>query len=200
MVLFKEAKALNDTALLEDCRQGDATAFDEIVRRYKDRLYHVLYRFLGNHEDALDVAQEAFVRAYHGVDGFKGEAKVFTWLYSIAANLARNRIRDRHRKGRDQGLSLDALEKDIPGRAQTVAVDAKTPRTVAQERELDSVLQRCLNELPEHYRTVFLLRTYENLSYEEIAQAVGCPPGTVKSRLNQARRLLQERLEALSVL
>jgi len=125
---------------------------------------------------------------------------VYTWLYSIAANLARNRLRDGSRKGRDKGTSLEALEAAAPGAIHGAAVANPNPRALAEAEELHEVLQQCLDELPDHYRMTFVLRTIEDLSYEEIAEVLGCPPGTVKSRLNQARQLLRKRLEELSVL
>jgi RNA polymerase sigma factor (sigma-70 family) len=90
---------------------GDPGAFDELVRRYKDRVYGVIYRFVGNHEDAMDLAQDVFVRAYQGLHAYRGHSQVYTWLYSIAANLSRNRLRDRTRKGRGRGTSLEAMEE-----------------------------------------------------------------------------------------
>jgi len=193
VVLLKEAKEHSDTALVAKCRQGESWAFDELVRRYKDRVYSIVYRFLGNREDALDVSQEVFVRAYRGIDGFRGQAKVYTWLYCIAANLARNRLRDSKRKGRDQGTSIEALGGSLPGKGHN-------PRQAAQAHELDDTLQHCLDELPEHYRTAFVLRTFEDMSYEEIAQTLTCPVGTVKSRINQARSMLRNRLQELALL
>ncbi len=200
VVLLKESRARSDSGLVEECRKGDVSAFDEVVRRYKDRIYHVVYRFLGNHEDALDVSQEVFVRAYRGIREFRGNAKLYTWLYSIAANLARNRLRDGSRKGRNRAMSLEALEAEAPGAAQNATATHHTPRTAASEKELEAILQQCLAELPDHCRMTFVLRTFEDLSYEEIAEAMGCPTGTVKSRLNQARRMLRDRLRELAVL
>ncbi len=198
MVLLKEARVQEDVDLVALCQAGDATAFDEIVRRYKDRIYSLLYRFLGNHEDALDVAQEVFVRAYQGIGGFAGHAKVYTWLYAIAANLARNRLRDQGRKGRNRGASLEALQQDAPGAIG--AAPESSPRAVAERRELEAALAACLEALPEVYRLAFVLRTFEGLSYEEIAVSGNCPRGTVKSRLNQARHLLGECLKSRGVL
>ncbi len=203
MVLLREAKAHSDAGLVEECREGDSSAFDELVRRYKDRIYNVAYRFLGSHEDALDVSQEVFVRAYRGVAQFRGQAQVYTWLYSIAANLSRNWVRDRGRKGRNQGVSFDALtdpEVDRSARPSVARAPHPTPREAAEGRELDEVLQQCLRELPEHYRMAFVLRTFDDLSYDEIADALGCPSGTVKSRINQARKMLRDRLADLAVL
>lgn len=199
MVLLREARAHSDDGLVEECRKGDSSAFDELVRRYKDRVYNVVYRFVGNREDALDVSQEVFVRAYRGIEGFRGNAKVYTWLYSIAANLARNRLRDSGRMGRNMGTSLDALNEAAPGLADSMGHQT-TPRDNAISGETQTLLQQCLGELPEHYRVAFVLRTVEDLSYEEIAEVMGCPIGTVKSRLNQARQMLRERLKELAVI
>ncbi len=199
VVLLREARAHSDAGLVDECRKGDSSAFDELVRRYKDRVYCVVYRFLGNREDALDVSQEVFVRAYRGIDSFRGTAQVYTWLYSIAANLARNRLRDGSRMGRNKATSLELLNETSPGMAD--ATDSQTsPRDSAIAGETQALLQQCLGELPEHYRLAFVLRTFEDLSYEEIAEVMGCPVGTVKSRLNQARQMLRDRLKEHAVL
>lgn len=187
-----------DAALVIAFRDGDSAAFALLMHRYKDRVYNVLYRLLGNHEDAQDVVQEVFVRAYGGLNEFRGEARVYTWLYSIALNLARNRVRDLGRKGRDRGVSLDALAEEAPGAAQTASA-CDTPRHAAQRRELDDALEACLGGLPEPYRAAFVLRVVDGMNYEEIAEALECPKGTVKSRLNQARGLLRACLEQRGV-
>jgi len=194
VVLLRIAKGQSDAHLVAQCRSGDGTAFDELVRRYKDRVYTVAYRFLGNREDALDVAQEVFVRAYDGIGEFRGASGVYTWLYTIASNLSRNWLRDGGRKGRNMAVPLEAAEWREPDAA------APDPRASAQRRELDETLQRCLDELPEACRMAFVLRVFENLSYDEIATAMACPEGTVKSRINQARRVLRERLRELAVI
>ena len=191
MVLLKESSSPTDAGLVEEFRRGDGAAFDELVRRYKDRLYNVVYRYLGNHEDARDVVQEVFIRAHSGLHAFKGQSMVCTWLHSIAANLARNRVRDLSRRGRNKGLSLEALQERAAGRRQ-FAADGESPSGAAQRRELEEALTHCLEDLPDSYRMAFILRTFDNLSYGDIAEAVGCPAGTVKSRLNQARRRLRD--------
>ena len=180
--------------------RGDADAFDELVRRYKDRVYHVIYRFVGNHEDAMDLAQEVFVRAYQGLSAFRGQAQVYTWLFSIAANVARNRLRDRGRKGRDQGISLDGLAEDAPGIATAHASTQTNPRDAASTQELNAALEDCLAALPEGFRLAFCLRTFDGMRSEEIAETLGCPPGTVKSRLNEARKRLHACVQGKGVL
>jgi len=198
VVLVNEERDI-DQLLVEQCQGGDMAAFDDLVLRYKDRIYNVVYRFVGHHEDAQDVVQEVFMRAYRGIQDFQGRSQVYTWLYSIAGNLARNALRDGGRKGRDLGLSLNRLEEDAPAVAQhAMRVDA-TPDRIAEQHELNEVLQECILLLPEHYRMVFVLRTFDQLSYDEIAEALGCPRGTVKSRLNQARVLLRDALRKRSV-
>ncbi len=195
-----EARQWSDEALVAACRSGESAAFDELVRRYKNRVYNAVYRFVGNHEDALDISQEVFVRAYRGIADFRSDAKVYTWFYRIAVNLARNRLRDGSRRGRDKGTSLDGLIESAPAVASAATANGRTPRDAAEKSELETMLKQCLEELPEHYRTVFVLRTFEELSYEDIAATLECPVGTVRSRLNQARARLRRRLETLALL
>ena len=197
MVLLREAKTFSDVNLVQECQAGDPSAFDEIVRRYKNRIYTVIYRFLGDREDSLDVTQEAFIRAYNAIQKFQGTAHVYTWLYRIAANLARNHLRDGSRKGRDKATSLEAME---PSMAQYTTRTDTTPRTMAEGHELEAQLQQCLNDLPENCRIAFVLRTFDDLSYDEIADVLGCPPGTVKSRIHQARTLLRDRLRDMTLI
>jgi RNA polymerase sigma-70 factor (ECF subfamily) len=187
------AKEQDDGSLVAQCRGGDPTSFDELVRRYKDRVYTVVYRYLGHREDALDVSQEVFVRAYRGIDEFRGTASFSTWLFSIASNLSRNRLRDSSRRGRDKALPLEAATASGK-RAET------SPRSDAERHELDSALQRCLCDLPEMCRMAFVLRVQEGMSYQEIAEAMQCPEGTVKSRISQARSLLRERLREMEMI
>lgn len=194
-VLLKEAREEADARLVESSLRGDPGAFDELVRRYKDRVYGVIYRFVGNHEDAMDLAQEVFVRAYQGLHAYRGHSQVYTWLYSIAANLSRNRLRDRTRKGRSRATSLEALEEAGAG----MAAPGAGPREAAAKRELEAALEDCLADLPELYRFAFCLKTFDGMGYEEIALTVGCPPGTVKSRLNEARKRLHACLHGKGV-
>ncbi len=200
MELIKETDPYSDTALVEDCRSGNPAAFDEFVRRYKDRVYHVVYRFLGNHEDAQDVSQEVFLRAYQGLRQFEGRSKVYTWLYSIAGNLARNRLRDSGRKGRDKVLRFDEARTESHDATGAWASRAATPEESARGRELDEAMQEALLTLSEPFRLVFVLRTFDRLNYDEIAEIAGCPKGTVKSRLNHARTQLHAQLKARQLL
>jgi RNA polymerase sigma-70 factor (ECF subfamily) len=193
--LTKDTDPYSDSALIEDCRQGNPAAFDEFVRRFKDRVYRVVYRFVGNHEDAQDVAQEVFIRAYQGMSGFQGRAQAATWLHSIAANLARNRLRDRGRRGRDKVVRLDEARAQREDAAGEWSSAQPNPEEAARGQELERAMQEILSTLPEHYRLVFVLRTFDQLNYDEIAEVAGCPRGTVKSRLNHARKQLYGKLK-----
>lgn len=191
---------MSDRELVAHCRRGDSSAFNVIVNRYNKRLYNVVLRYVGNREDALDLCQEALMRAYRSLDTYRGDAQVYTWLYSIAVNLARNKLRDGSRKGRNKGASLDALQENAPAAASAAAASARNPGTEAMEHEMEEALQQCLDELPEHYRLPFVLRTFDDLAYDEIAKVMDCPAGTVKSRLSQARKLVRERLRERAIL
>lgn len=199
-MLVTEVERDPDAALVDAFQQGDAGAFDRLVRIYKDRVFAAAYRLMGNAHDAEEVAQEVFIRVYRGLGSFRGESRFKTWLYTILTNTARNKIRDGQRKGRDKGTSLEALREEAPGVLKGRDSTGATPADAARARETEQALQACLNELPEHYRSVFVLRIYEDMSYDEIAETVGCPKGTVKSRLNQARSMLHRRLQELGVM
>lgn len=200
MEVLEATRKSSDAELVEACLNGEEKAFDELLRRYKDRVYNVVYRYLGHREDSMDAALEVFVRAYRNLDTYQGHAQVYTWLYSIAANVCRNRLRDRSRKGRDMGVSYEALSEEAPAVAQEATASNLNPSHLAQKRELDEGLRLCLDGLPETYRMAFVLRTFDQLSYTDIAASVDCPEGTVKSRLNQARKLLKECLNRRGLL
>lgn len=199
-MLRNNRHAVSDERLLELSQQGDVSAFEELVRRYKDRIFNTVYRIIGQLEDAHEVALDVFVKAYRHLDAFRGEAHIYTWLYRIAVNLAKNRLRDGARMGRNLGVSLENMKEDPASIASSGKQSTNSPRARAEVKELEEALQSCLNELPDELRTVFVLRVFEDLSYKEISQIMDCPEGTVKSRLNQARSLLRRRLTELSVL
>lgn len=198
MQLLTQAYNDPDAQLVECVKRGDDDAFRQLMTRYKDRIYTVAYRLVGNHEDALDLAQETFVRAYRNIDGFREEARVYTWLQAIAVNLARNRLRDQSRKGRSLGRSLEALQAT---RGDSVAVaHGASPSERLAGVELQDVLEACLAALPENFRLAFVLRVFDDLKYDAIAEVSGVPRGTVKSRLNKAREHLRSCLQARGVL
>ncbi len=191
---------LSDIDLVEQTIRGDDMAFDEIVKRYQNKVYNIVYRILGRQEDAREIALETFINAYRNLHVFRKESSFYTWLFRIAINQAKNRLRDLSRRGRNLNVSLNDCGDETLFRTNNSFASSPSPRAVAQTHELEEMLQNCLDELPEPLRTVFVLRVYEDLSYDEISKIVDCPEGTVKSRLYQARGLLRKRLSELSIL
>jgi RNA polymerase sigma-70 factor (ECF subfamily) len=184
--------ALDDSALVTQCQEGDLAAFDALVLRHQQEVFAVALRMLGDRDEAEDVAQDAFVRAYQGIRSFRREAKLSTWLVSITMNLCRNRRRWWARRRRLIAGSLDdPVEREEGTRAQTIADPSPTPADTAQRREQQRQLLAALQLLSEGERMVIVLRDIQGRSYEEIAEILRCRVGTVKSRLNRARLQLR---------
>jgi RNA polymerase sigma-70 factor (ECF subfamily) len=182
-VVYSEA---TDRELVAQCQAGEEAAFDELVRRHRARAFHIAYPLLANHEDATEVAQDAFVRVYRNIGEFRGDAEFTTWLYQIVVNLARNKRRWWKRRGRQATVSLD---DPIEGQ---VAAAADAPDVAAAKAEFVRTLSTKMAELPEKFREVLLLRNVEGMSYEQIAVMLNCSVGTVKSRIARARDQLRE--------
>ncbi len=182
--------------LVRRAKQGDRMAFDELMEKYQREVITVAFRMLGQYEDSLEVAQEAFFRAYRGLSRFREEAAFRTWLYQIVLNLCRHRRRwyARHRVG--QTISLDApLEAEgSDTMADRVADPSVGPREEATRREIQETIRRALEQLPVPFKTILVLRDIEGLSYEEISAICKEPVGTVKSRLHRARAMLRAKL------
>jgi len=178
----------SDEELVEACQTGEASAFDVLVARWEDKIRGATYRFLGSEEEARDVAQEAFLKAYRALGGFKREARFSSWLYQIATNLCRDRLRRRRTRAT---VSLEELEETGP-----VISD---PRPGAHEKLLQSdlgrVVRRAVDALPEEQREVVILKEYQGLTFLEIAQALDVPLSTVKTRLYRGLGQLRLRLE-----
>jgi RNA polymerase sigma-70 factor (ECF subfamily) len=166
-------------------RAGDRAAFEELVRSHQHRVYAVALRMLGNAAEAQDVAQEAFLRAHRGLAEFRGEARLSTWLYAIASRLCLNRLAGSERRLTRHGEdTLTRLPDGRPG-----------PDQALERGELEEALHRAIGELADERRIVVVLRDVEGLAYEEIAEALELPVGTVRSRLHRARLDLKEKLE-----
>lgn len=179
--------------LLEAFRRGEPGAFDAIVRAHQDRIYAFCARMLSDREEALDVAQEAFLSAYRNLSGFRGEAALSTWLLKIAANRCLNRIRQRSaRAAREMRFPEPDDPRDPP--FQPPGRDEDRPDRIAENREMGKVLERALERIDEDSRTLVLLADVEGLSYDEIAEVAGIPLGTVKSKLHRARLALRKML------
>lgn len=184
---------LEDRQLIERCRSGDREAFDELVRRYEKQAYNLAYRLSGNYDDASDVVVEAFVRVFQGLHTFRGEANFGTWLHRVVVNTFLD-MRKRS-KGR-QNVSLEEqLELDGDTFTRRIEDTSPGPEELVEKEEREEVLQRAIAQLPPERRILIVLYHFENLSYEEIAQMLNLPVGTVKSRLNRARLALREILQ-----
>ncbi|MGO0123382.1 RNA polymerase sigma factor [Desulfothermobacter acidiphilus] len=182
--------------LLERARQGNEEAFGALVLRYQDRIYGLCYRLTGNQEDAEDLAQEVFVRAYRSLRKFRAEADFGTYLHRIAVNLFLNQRRKNH----CQFLSLDNPVSTPDGELSWQVADNNQnhPQDELERQELALLVRRALNSISREHRAVLVLREMEEMSYEEMAAVLKLAPGTVKSRLNRARAALQKALLKLS--
>lgn len=177
--------------LLESFRRGEEAAFEELFSKYREAVYAVAWKVLGDREEALDVVQDAFLRAWRGAADFRAESGFYAWLRRIALNLAIDRVRAR--RGENSPLEEETLaaERHAPGAARLAEED---PAGRAAGSELGEALERELAELGPEHRTVLVLHAAEGLSYKEIAEEMNCPIGTVMSRLHYARRLLAGKL------
>jgi len=180
----------DDQQLIQQCLSGNTEAFGELVIRYQDRLYNSLMLMVGSPDDARDLAQEAFVHAFRKLDSFRGDAAFYTWLFRIAVNAA---ISFRRRAARQKSASLDTL-KEAAGAEPTDQNDDASPSRQIETQETQQVVRRALGELSEEFRTALVLTEIEGMSYEEAAAAVGCPIGTIRSRIHRARNELREKL------
>ncbi len=173
-------------------QQGDMVAYDQLVAAYQGRIYGLLYNMTSNKEDAEDLLQEVFLKAYRALPKFRGKSSFYTWIYRIAVNRAINFVKKRKRR---QALSLDDLDMGIdrdPALVQMSSSD--TPDRDIRMKELQEKLNKALQTLSENHRTVVVLHDIQGLPHHEIGRIMGCSPGTVRSRLFYARQQLQAQL------
>lgn len=183
--------------LVRKAQAGDVRAFEELVVLYQDKVYNLSYYLAGNHADAQDLAQEVFVKAYTGLKGFRLDADLGTWLHRITVNVWLNL---RRRQKNSPAISLDdpvQTEEGEVTRTMAVLDPAGDPVEALEGKELREKVQKALLSLPEEFRTVLVLREIEDYSYDDIAEMMQCSLGTVKSRLNRARRALKEKIMSL---
>jgi RNA polymerase sigma-70 factor (ECF subfamily) len=183
-----------DRELVQRVQKGDKNAFDVLVRRYQYKIIKLISRYVSDPSEALDVSQEAFLKAYRALPGFRGDSAFYTWLYRIAINTAKNYLVAQGR--RPPGSDIDAQEAEQYD-GQSHLKEYETPERVLLKDEIEETVFRAIEELPEDLRTAITLREFEGMSYEEIAQAMGCPIGTVRSRIFRAREAIDNKLRPL---
>lgn len=183
-----------DMMLVERALDGDLAAFEQLVARYQNKLVGFAARMLGDQEEAEDVAQEAFVKAYRALDSFRGQAQFSTWLYRIATNLCIDRVRAKKRRPQ-QAYSLDEpLDKEDDAGGRELPDTTFEPSQSAERDELRQTVRATMAEMPDKMRQVLVMCDMQGMPYEQIAQVLDCPIGTVKSRLFHARADLARRL------
>ncbi len=189
--------SLLERLLIRRLQQRDEVAFSEVVRLYQHKVYNLLFRMIGNHEEAEDLAQEVFVTVFKSIETYRGEAKLSTWILRIAANHAKNRIKylsRRRTSGQELRDGTDATEMADEGKAPAQSHVA-TPDAIFEAAETERIMQAAIAQLDEEQRLLVVLRDVEELSYEEIVEITALPEGTVKSRLHRARMALKDLLE-----
>ncbi|MCB1718948.1 MAG: RNA polymerase sigma factor RpoE [Candidatus Competibacteraceae bacterium] len=183
-----------DRELVERVQQGDKKAFDVLVLRYQFKIIKLISRYVHDPNEALDIAQEAFLKAYRALPGFRGESAFYTWLYRIAINTAKNYLVAQGR--RPPGSDIDAQEAEqFDG--QSLLKEYETPERLLLKDEIEATVFQAIEDLPDDLRTAITLREFEGMSYEEIAQTMGCPIGTVRSRIFRAREAIDKKLRPL---
>ena len=183
-----------DQVLVERAQRGDGRAFDLLVLKYQQRVAALIGRYLRDSTEVMDVTQEAFLKAYRALPGFRGESAFYTWIYRIAINTVKNHMVAQGRRPPGEDVEAEVAEQmDMGGRLREQA----TPERELLTDEIAEHVQAALDGLPEDLRTAIVLRELEGMSYEEIATAMSCPIGTVRSRIFRAREAIDKRLRPL---
>jgi len=183
-----------DKELVARVKAGDRQAFNVLVQKYQHKLVKLIQRYVHDPTEALDVSQEAFIKAYRALPNFRGDSSFYTWLYRIGINTAKNYLVAQGRRPPDSDIDAqDAERYDIESRLK----DHETPESLAERDEIQRTVFQAIEDLPEDLRTAITLREIEGLSYEEIAQTMECPIGTVRSRIFRAREFIDRRLQPM---
>jgi RNA polymerase sigma-70 factor (ECF subfamily) len=183
-----------DQELVERVKRGDKKAFDLLVLKYQHKIVKLVSRYIYDQDEVLDVAQDAFIKAYRALPRFRGDSAFYTWLYRIAINTAKNYLVSQGRRPPESDIDAEEAEQYEVGASLR---DIGSPERVALKDEIESVVYKAIDNLPEDLRTAITLREMEGLSYEEIATAMDCPVGTVRSRIFRAREAIDKKLAPL---
>ena len=184
----------SDRELVERVQRGEQRAFDLLMLKYQHRIAKLIARYVQDPAEVLDVAQEAFLKAYRAIPRFRGDSAFYTWMYRIAINTAKNHLAAQARRPRDSGVDVSDAEQ-FDGVAELK--ESATPEGLALTEEIQQTVAAAIEALPEDLRVAISLRELEGFSYEDIAQAMECPIGTVRSRIFRAREAINARLEPL---
>ncbi len=183
-----------DKELVKRVQKGDKGAFDLLVLKYEHKIVNLVMRYVRDPEQALDITQEAFIKAYRALPRFRGDSAFYTWLYRIAVNTAKNYLAAQRRRPTD--VELDLQDPEQYG-LHAKLKETDTPESVSLSRELQQMLERAIDSLPDDLRTAIILRELDGMSYEEIAQTMDCPVGTVRSRIFRARDAISKKVGTL---
>lgn len=183
-----------DQVLVERVQHGDKSAFDILVRKYQHRIIKLIMRYVSDPSEAMDVAQEAFIKAYRAMPKFRGDSAFYTWMYRIAINTAKNHLVSMGR--RPPGSDIDAAEAENYS-ADNGLSHHESPERLLLRDEIEKVVFDTIESLPDELKTAITLRELEGMSYEEIAEVMGCPIGTVRSRIFRAREAIDNKLKPL---
>jgi len=189
---------IEDKEIIEKFLKGDITYFDKLVLKYKQMVFNVCLKMLGDYEEALDVSQDIFLKVYESLKNFRFEAKFSTYLYKITLNSCRSRLKALRRRKKIEYFSIDEPLETAEGKLKREFEGSRpNPKEVLEEKERQSLVIKALFSLNPEYREILILKDMEGLEYKEIAEILNINLGTVKSRLNRARNILKEKLEKI---
>jgi RNA polymerase sigma-70 factor (ECF subfamily) len=191
---MSESERSIDQKLVVRVQKGDKTAFDLLVRKYQHKVAKLVSRYVRDRREVEDVTQEAFIKAYRAIGGFRGESAFYTWLYRIAVNTAKNYLESQSRRPPGSDMEIEGAELIESGEGLR---DQATPERQMLTNEIATTVHRVLEHLPPDLRTAITLREIEGMSYEEIAEVMDCPIGTVRSRIFRAREAIDQELQPL---
>jgi RNA polymerase sigma-70 factor (ECF subfamily) len=184
-----------DEELVRRVQRGDKKAFDLLVLKYQNRIVQLINRYVRDAHEAQDIAQETFIKAYRAMASFRGDSAFYTWIYRIAINTAKNHLAARSRRPTDDEIEVEVAEQF---EGENSLRDQETPEGILLSEELGQTIQLALEELPGELRTAITLREMDGLSYDEIAEVMGCPVGTVRSRIFRAREAIDKKIKSLN--
>ncbi len=185
----------NEKDIIEKCKLGDNDAFEILIKNYDKKVYNMIYRIIGNKEDAFDLTQEVFIKVYKSIRNFRGDSSFSTWLYRLATNTC---FDENRRKQNKKTYSLDKpIETELGQLKRDFPDDINTPDEILIKKEMQNLVQKAISMLPEEQRVMIVLRDIQGFSYKEISETLQCSMGTVKSRINRGRLALKNILESL---